>query len=138
MAESLYRAFVLRSPMVWRQVFEFVKANAQAFIDRGEPLRIVVTSEEQKRTAEQNRFYFGPVLRQIAEQAWVDGHQFSTEAWHEYLAEKFCPRVEFVLPKGEVRSRRKSTSEMTVKEFADYVTVVQAHAANEMGIEFDG
>lgn len=137
MSETLYRSFLLRSPDTWRLVLDFVRSNAQAFIDRGTPLRIIITSEQQKRTPEQNRFYFGVVLKTIAEQAWIEGTQYSADVWHEHLAEKFCPRVEFLLPYGEVRTRRKSTTEMTVKEFSDYVTTVQAHAGTELGVSFD-
>ncbi|CAG9173146.1 recombination protein NinB [Cupriavidus respiraculi] len=135
---ALYREFPLTGPRVWPTVVAFVKANAAACIEKGRPLRIIVTAEERRRTAEQNAFYFGPVLRDIEEQAWVDGQQFKRATWHEYYADLFAPKAEFRLPDGRLCTRRKSTSEFTVGEFSEYVAKVQAHAANEFGVSFDG
>lgn len=135
---TLYREFVLKNRGVWPFVVAFIKANAASYIERGKPLRLIVTAEEKKRTVEQNAFYFGVVLRDVAEQVWVDGQQFSQSAWHEMLAEEFAPREELKLPGGKVFNRRKSTSDMSVSEFSEYVTKVQAYVANEFGVSFDG
>lgn len=135
---ALYKEFTLKSPGIWPFIVSFIKANAKACADKGQPLRIIVTADERRRTREQNAFYFGVVLRDIGEQAWVDGQQFSPAAWHEHLAELFAPREEMRLPDGKLHSRRKSTSEFTVGEFSEYLAKVQAHAANEFGVTFDG
>lgn len=132
-----YREFQLRSPSVWTSVLAFVKANAQACLEKGEPLRVIVTSDEKKRNAEQNRFYWGVALRDISEQAWVDGKQFDKDTWHEYFARMFGVSEELTLPDGEIITRRKSTSQMTVGEFSTYVNQVQAWAANNLGVEFE-
>src|SRR5260363_205783 len=42
---------------------EFVKTHAKACVDQGAPLRVIVTAEERKRNAEQNRYYWSAVLR---------------------------------------------------------------------------
>ncbi|MDR5813338.1 recombination protein NinB [Caballeronia sp. LZ033] len=134
----LYREFVITGPSVWRAAVEFIRENAKAFIERGAPIRMILTTEDRKRTPEQNaRYWSGAVLGAIAQQVWIDSQQFSEDTWHEHLAEQFCPRVEVVLPDGRLFSRRKSTSEMTVKEFSDYVQRVEVHAASELGVEFD-
>lgn len=134
---TLYREFTLRDGGIWTHVVAFVRANAQAFAERGEPLRVIVTSEEAPRHAQQNRFYFGAVLKAIAEQAWIDGRQFSKDAWHEYFARKFGVCDELVLPDGEIILRRKSTTQMTVGEFSGYLNQIQAYAAAELGVEFE-
>lgn len=133
----LYREFQLRSPSTWANVLAFVKANAKACLDRGEPLRLIVTSDEKKRNAEQNRFYWGVALRDISEQAWIDGKQYDKDTWHEYFARMFGVSDEITLPDGEIITRRKSTTQMTVGEFSTYVNQVQAWAANHLGVEFD-
>lgn len=135
---TLYKEFVLKNRGIWPFVVAFIRANAASYIERGRPLRLIVTAEEKKRTAEQNAFYFGVVLRDIADQVWVEGQQFSQAAWHEQLAEQFAPREEIKLPGGKLFSRRKSTSDMTVSEFSEYMTKVQAYVANEFGVSFDG
>ncbi|MGS1071506.1 recombination protein NinB [Burkholderia glumae] len=136
MSAALYREFIIR-PGVWSNVVAFVKANAKAFNDRGEPLRVIVTAEEKQRNAAQNRLYWGAILRAIAEQAWVEGRQFDKDAWHEYFARMFGVSDELTLPDGEIILRRKSTSQMSVGEFSTYLNQIQAYAANTLGVEFD-
>lgn len=135
---GLYKEFTLHTPNVWHLVLAFVKANAGAALDKGTPLRVIVTAEERKRNPEQNRFYWGVVLRDISEQAWVAGRQFDKDTWHEYFADLFAEKVERILPDGRIHVSRKSTSDMSVGDFTTYLAQVQAHAANELGVSFDG
>lgn len=137
MNSILYREFTLRNGGVWSAVVAFVKANAPTFADRGEPLRVIVTAEERQRNLQQNRFYWGAVLKQIADQAWVDGRQFDKDAWHEYFARKYGVCDELILPDGEIITRRKSTIQMSVGEFSTYLNQIQAYAAGELGVEFE-
>lgn len=134
---SLYREFPLKSVSVWSALVAFVKANAQTFADRGEPLRVIVTADERKRNVQQNRLYWGAVLKQVSEQAWVNGRQFDKDTWHEFYARKFGVCDEITLPDGEIVIKRKSTSDMTVAEFSQYINQVQADASAELGVEFD-
>jgi len=133
---ALYREFVLRGPGVWPAVIAFVKANAASFAEKGEPLRLIFTSDEKKRNAEQNRFYWGVVLRDIAEQAWINGRQFNKDVWHEYLARMYGVCEDVTLPDGEIIVRRKSTTQMSVGEFSTYLNEVQAYATGTLGVEF--
>lgn len=133
----LYKEFVLRNPEQWHALCALVKANAQACSDRGKPLRVIVTEDERKRNAEQNRYYWSQVITPIAQQAWVNGRQFDKEVWHEYYARKHGVCDELVLPSGEIVTRRKSTTQMTVGEFTDYIANVQADAMTELGVLFD-
>ncbi|MCK2097532.1 recombination protein NinB [Thauera aromatica] len=134
---AIYREFTLRSPSIWQALCAFVAANAAACLERGKPLRVIVTEDERKRTAEMNRFYWGPVLTTIAEQAWVGGRRFDKDVWHEHYARKFGVFEELVLPDGEIVTRRKSTTQMTVGEFSSYLNQVQADAASEIGVCFE-
>lgn len=134
---ALYREFVLRSPSVWVSLVAFIKANAAACMERGEPIRLIVTTDEKKRNAEQNRFLWGVVYRDIAEQAWVDGRQYDKDTWHEYFARMFGVCEEITLPDGEIVTRRKSTTQMTVGEFSDFLTKIQAYAADNLGVQFE-
>ncbi|WP_204117323.1 recombination protein NinB [Paraburkholderia sp. C35] len=137
MSARLYKEFTLSGPAVWHLLKELVREHAKAHIERGTPLRVIVTAEDRRRTSEANAFYWGVVLRDISEQAWVNDQQFKPDTWHEYYANLYCPRVDVTLPTGELFSRRKSTSEMGQKEFTDYVTRVQANAANDFSVSFD-
>lgn len=133
---TLHREFVLDNPQRWNAAQAFVESNREAMIQAKNPLRLIITTEEAKRNAEQNKYYWKAVITQIAEQVWIEGKQFSKEAWHEMAARKFgvCKDVE--LPSGEVVIKRLSTTEMRVKEFAKYIEQVMAWAASELGVIF--
>lgn len=133
----MYREFILRSPAHWQAFVSVVKANAKAFADRGEPLRIMLTSEEQRRNVEQNKRLWGYVYKTISEQAWVNGRRFDADVWHEMLARKFGVCDDVTLPDGEVVVVRRSTTKMSVKDFADYMNQVEAYAAAELGVVFE-
>jgi hypothetical protein len=89
-----------------------------------------VEAYQAKRSGEQNRLYWS-VLAEIAEAVEVEGKRFSKEAWHEHFRSEFLPKQES--PSGLVAV---STTQMTKQQFADYVTRVQAYAANHFGVEF--
>lgn len=133
---ALYREFPLRSGPAWNAVVAFIRANAPAFAERGEPLRVIVTADEKRRNSQQNRMYWGAILKDISEQAWLNGQQFNKDVWHEFCARKYGVCEEMTLPDGEIILKRKSTTEMSVGEFSDYMTQVQAFAAS-LGVDFN-
>lgn len=133
---ALYREFVIKNPQIWEAFMAFAKQNAKAMVEAGTPLRIIVTSAEARRNTEQNKRYWGFVLKTIANQAWVEGKQYSTDVWHEYLARKFGVCEDVTLPDGEIVVRRKSTTQMTVSEFGDFMNHCEAHAITSLGVEF--
>jgi hypothetical protein len=135
-AEAIYREFILCNPSVWQVVCAFVKEQAKACIEAGTPLRLIFTTEEQLRNKEQNKRYFGFLIKHIAAQAWVDGKQFGKEAWHEYFAREYGRMKEVILPGGEVVQRRVSTTEYTVGEFCLYMNEVEVYACTELGVRF--
>lgn len=132
---ALYREFPLRSESGWTAIVAFLRGNAKAVWGRGKFLRIIITEDESKRSSEANRFYWGVVLTQIADNAWLNGRQYSKDVWHEYLAQSYLPKEEMVLPDGEIIQRRKSTTELTVAEFAEYTEKCRAYAAVDLGVE---
>jgi len=114
----------------------FAKQNVKALSQSGRPLRIIATNDEAKRNNEQNKRYWGFILKKISEQAWVSGKTYSTDVWHEYLARKFGVCEDVILPDGEIIIRRKSTTQMTVSEFTEYMTHCEAHAIQHLGVDF--
>lgn len=134
--ETIYREFVLRTPSVWNAVYEFVRQHAKACIDAGSPLRVIFTTEEKLRNKEQNKRYFGFLIKHISAQAWVGGKQFSKAVWHEFFAREFGRMEEIVLPGGEIVQRRVSTTEYTVGEFTKYMDEVTAYACIDLGVRF--
>jgi len=90
----------------------------------GRPLAVHVTEHKAKRNVQQNRLYWA-LLREISEQAWIDGRRFSSEAWHAYFAGQYIGMED--MPGGG--QAPISTTTLSVHEFADYVTRIQAYAA---------
>ena len=134
---AIYREFPLRAPSAWTALVAFIKANAQACLDRGHTLRVIVTEDEKKRNSEQNRRYWGYILKTISDQAWVNGRQFDKDVWHEWFARKFGVCEDITLPNGEIIVRRKSTTDMTIGEFSEYMNLVESDATHDLGVIFE-
>lgn len=132
---ALYREFPLKSPAIWPVFLAFIKANAPSFAEKGQHLRVIVTADEKTRNSQQNRMYWGAILKDISEQAWLNGRQFNKDVWHEFCARKYGVCEEMTLPDGEIILKRKSTTEMSVGEFSDYMTQVMAFGAS-LGVDF--
>ena len=95
--------------------------------------RWVLKVERMKRTSRQNRRYWGGgVLKQIAEQATVNGKLFSAETWHEQFKRMFIGVIE--LPNGEVIGA--SSTKLTTAEFCIFSDQVEAYASTELGVTF--
>lgn len=138
MSSTLYREFTLDTPAAGVVLVNFLKSNCAAFAEKGTPLRVIVTEEEMDRLDEQIAYYFGPLMRQVTEQAWVGGRQYSKEVWHEYFAKLFLPATEIVLPDGEIVTKRGSIARgrISLKRMTQFIKEVEAHAATELGVEF--
>lgn len=95
--------------------------------------RWVLTVARRKRTPKQNRRYWGNgVLKQIADQATVNGKLYPAEVWHEMFKRKFIGVIE--LPNGEVIGM--SSTALTTAEFCEFSDQVEAYAATEFGVTF--
>lgn len=72
------------------------------------------------------------MLKQIAEQAVVNGRRFDAEIWHEQFKRMFIGVEE--LPSGELVA--KSSRKLTTTEFSAFCDQVEAYAATELGVTF--
>lgn len=109
------------------QLFPFLSTVLQA------GGRWVLTVSKMKRTKAQNRRYWGNgVLKQVAEQAVVNGKQFSADVWHEQFKRQFIGVVE--LPNGEVIGM--SSTDLDIPDFSAFCDQVEAFAATELGVVF--
>lgn len=136
MVSGVYREFVLNGRGAGNLLTEFLRQHAGPELNAGRPLRVIVTSEAKRRNAEQNRRLWGFVYRCIADQAMVNGRHFGADVWHEHFARMFAEHDEVTLPDGEVILKRKSTADMSVRAFAEYMERVTAYAATELGVVF--
>jgi hypothetical protein len=139
MSDTLYREFKIDTSNVTAltNTLRVFWVNAvMPFVAKGKRVMMIVTSDDVSRNAEQNKRLWGYTYKHIAEQAWVSGKQFAPDVWHEMFCRMFWACDDVTLPDGEIVSRRKSTTKMTVKEFAQYMNEVESYAASELGVMF--
>ena len=97
----------------------------------GKPLQVDIGPEKAKRSLQANKFYWA-LLGQLSEQAWVEGRKYSSEVWHELAKRRFIGCID--LPNGATLGM--SSSDLSTKEFAEYVDKVTVWAALELGVTF--
>lgn len=137
-----------------RLVGQLQKQTAHAAIDHlpidpDSPLEIVIREEQKVRKPSANeRMWAGP-LRDIAEQAWINGRQFSAEVLHEHFKREFLPEDnDPELPELAKENYRKwdidpagnrilvgSTTQLLKRGFARYMEQVEAFGAG-LGVIF--
>ena len=130
-----------------RQVYERAKTVASArgfeWVDEeGEVhtrrYRFTFAEDRETRSMRQHRFYRGPVLGQISEQA---PGQWTPDAWHEAFKRTILGyetvRVEVAGRKRVTTYQRlRSTTDLTVKQMSEYLDEVIATAATDLGVTF--
>ena len=118
-------------------------------VDSEKPLEVVFREKQKVRGMDANaRMWAGP-LRDIAEQAWVSGRQFSAEVWHEHFKREFLPedddpeleklakegyRKWDIGPSGN-RELVGSTTQLLKRGFSQYLKQVEAYGAS-LGVRF--
>lgn len=127
---ALLKIFILREERNAQSLWTFLKQNWKALAQDGRPLSITVAEHKAKRSIDQNKRYWA-ILNDIAENVWLNGKQFSSEAWHEYFKAKFIGLEE--TPDG--RMVGISTTALNTAEFTDFMNKTEAHAATELGLE---
>lgn len=137
------RVILLRAPMQ-RDALLALVANLP--LDADKPLQVVVREEVKARKPDQNALMWSGPLKDIAEQGWLEGRQFSPEVWHFFFKRELLPEafdVELtkegyrkwdIDPVGE-RVLVGSTTDLTIKGFAQYLEQVYAFGAN-IGVTF--
>lgn len=128
---TLSRTFILRNPDVIDAMKSFIDSNALEMARQDKPLAVTVTEYKAKRKQEQNALYWVR-LEEISSQAWIGGRQYSKEVWHEYFRGRYA--MTETGPNGQALP--KSTTKMSVSEFSDYLSQIEAEAAQEYGVRF--
>jgi len=125
-------SFLIANPVVFRRAVEAV-ANLQV-MEPGQRWLVTIQQEKTKRSIEQNRRMWA-CLNEIAGQVRVDGRLHKPETWHEMYKARFLP-CETAWICGQLVSVPESTTGLTVKQFAQYMTQIEAHATQELGVRF--
>ena len=128
----MHRIFILREEKNAKALYAFLKANWRRLADEGHPMVLEVRKRGIQRSSAQNRRYW-KTIHEIADQAWVDGRQFSPEIWHEAAKREFLPLVD--LPLGGTVTT--STTALKDTEFTEYMQKVDAWATGTLGVIFE-
>ena len=104
---------------------------AQFLIRPEHDWELVLREHRKARSNEQNKRYWA-LLGEIAAHP-VDGQRFAADSWHEFFKGKFIGKEEVRMPWGETYNRPISTTTLDVGQFSDYMTQIEAWAA-ERGI----
>jgi hypothetical protein len=115
-------------------------------LDDARPLQITIEEYRPTRKLSQQAYLFAGPLKDISEQAWLDGKQYSVDVWAHYFKEQLLPE-EFdpALCKDSYQKWRYdpagnrvltgSTTELTVKGMAEYITAITAFGGS-LGVQF--
>jgi hypothetical protein len=127
---------------------EGVKNVARAAYDRalmlvadGKRARFRMEEAEDTRSLQQNRFYHGVVLAEIAEQARSNGQRWAADAWHEYAKRTYLgyefKRITIAGRKRKAVSKQlRSTTRPSVRRMSEYLDKVMAFAVTDLGVVF--
>lgn len=114
-------------------------------------LDLIIRPHKEVRSPSQNKLMWASANSDIAQQAWMNGRQYSEDMWHEYFKEKFMPEAndpeinvlvknpdEYLkwdeTPEGKLKCVA-STTKLTKKGFSDYIENIYA-LGNELGVMF--
>jgi hypothetical protein len=101
-----------------------------AFLSALEGRAVSVTFSRPKsaRSLKQNAYLWAVVYTSIAEHTGM-----STEDVHDWCKDEFLPR-RFVTLAGREKEIRKTTADLSSREFGEYLDRITAWAAQELGV----
>ena len=97
----------------------------------GKLIKITIERRYNKRSLSQNAYWHGVVVSKVKEGLEAKGFQFTPKEVHELLRLKFAVAEKVNEQTGEVIEYIKSTSEMSVGEFMDFMSEVTVWADKE-------
>ena len=107
--------------------FDNIIQTKQALLEhKGKFIRVQFSKLRKNRSAEQNRYYWGVVIRMIGEYCGYFTAE-ELQSVHEELKKQILPtKGKFNIP--------ESTAKMTTDEFSQYVEKVKIFAAKELNL----
>lgn len=97
-------------------------------------VEIIVRSESTRRLRNQNAWYWVQIVPDVARHlSEATGRTIKPEQAHELLKRVFLGVIE--TPLGPVP---RSSATLTIEQFSDYCTQIQAYAASEWGLNIPG
>lgn|SRR5512135_2565897 len=92
------------------------------------PERCPTCHRLMKRSQPQNARYWA-LLHLLSEKIKPNGSVYSAEAWHHYCKSRWLGCDDIPLPNGKMLVMPRSSANLDVAEFNDYMTAIEAWAA---------
>lgn len=106
---------------------ESIKAQSDSEVE-------VIIKRKNRRSTQQNRYYWGVVVWSIKQRLTELGHRYTAEDIHTFLKDRFNGE-NIANQDGEVVARiGKTTSNLNRSEFAEYVDKIAEWASESLGI----
>ena len=94
----------------------------------------VVIERANKRSGQQNRYYWGLVIPMLTEAFKDLGHELSQEETHEFLKAKFNSKQIHNEDTGEAIDLPLSTTRLSKFDFSEYIEKIQRFAAEFLNV----
>ena len=89
----------------------------------GKPCRVIITNEKQ-RSSEQNRYWWGVLIKAIANWLREAGNDVTDNDVHEFIKMKYLGKREVII-NGKPFERYRSTTELNTDEFSELKEKIQ-------------
>lgn len=104
-------------------------------------ISVTIQPQEDARSIQQNRFYWGVVLKEISEQATIGGMGATPDGWHLYFRKKhlgysFTKTKEPGKKRPSIRKELISTRSLSVRKMSEYLEQIIAEAVTDFGVRF--
>ena len=98
--------------------------------------RVSIVRFRPRRSDEQNALYWVAYIGPITDHLLAEGFEVTENDVHEHLKKLFLRKSIINLKTGEVLGETvRSTTELTTEEFGDYLTKIEALAAERWGLQ---
>jgi len=104
--------------------FKYAKRLLQ---ETNKPITVIVSKRKQKRSLNQNNYYWGVVLKTIGDELG-----YFVEDMHKTFATMFLKQI--IKIGNEEIETYKSTTKLTTDEFEDYLQKIRMFASSELDI----
>ena len=92
--------------------------------------KVEISKQYKIRSLQENKYYFWIILKMLSDELW-----YEVDEVHELMKERFLTKIEKLKSEKRVKLKRtKSTSELTTKDFEDYLENIRVFASKYLNI----
>jgi len=127
MTKQKFKIYDLEDLDLWDDAIDKLEKKIKVGVD----YTVYLLDHNNLRTLSANRYYFGVVLKTIADQMGEKNLQVTSDDLHEVLKFKFNKKV--VLVDGEPIEIGETTKKMSQKRFVEYIDLIRDWSLDTLG-----